>query len=223
MESADKYKSSIKVNYVVTGDHLEDFLNRFKNTLQADETAVSSTSSENKKSTSEIHKRDYNFFCIEEDFLSNLALIDKTIKPSTPEETIHEVQSYIVGSLEKMEQRACDFASEINNIKDFPLRCGLTFGTVFAGFVGSRKRSEYTALGMVVNLSARYMMKANWNTIYIDRFISNNIKDIYEFRYLEEQEFKGFSVKIPVYRLENKKESLHKTFSKENLSEEKTN
>ena len=107
---------------------------------------------------------------------------------------------------EKMYKRACDFASEINQMKNFPLRTGLTFGTVFAGFVGSLRRKEYTALGMVVNLSARYMMKADWNEIYIDRFISSNIKESYEYEFLKAQDFKGFAEKIPVYKLLNKTE-----------------
>jgi len=117
-------------------------------------------------------------------------------------------------ALEKMYKRACDFAFEVRNLVNFKTRIGLTFGTVFAGFVGSKVRSEYTALGMVVNLSARYMMKANWNDIYIDRYISTNIKDVYEFKYLNEQVFKGFSEKIPVYELTGKKEQLSKNVFK---------
>ena len=108
---------------------------------------------------------------------------------------------------ERMYKRACDFASEINTMKDFPLRAGLTFGTVFAGFVGSKRRQEYTGLGMVVNLSARYMMKADWQEVYIDRFVSSNVKDAYEYGFLGMQNFKGFSEKIPVYKLSDKTEA----------------
>ncbi|MCD4819998.1 MAG: tetratricopeptide repeat protein [Candidatus Cloacimonetes bacterium] len=108
---------------------------------------------------------------------------------------------------EKLFRRACDFALLIlnlqgsGNFEDFQTRIGLTFGTEFAGFVGSKKRIEYTALGMVVNLSARFMMKADWNEIYIDRFIYRNVKDKYEIDKLRAKNFKGFSEKISVYKL----------------------
>jgi class 3 adenylate cyclase len=79
---------------------------------------------------------------------------------------------------EKLFILACDFALSIKDLhlKGFTTRIGLTFGTAFAGFVGSEKRNEYTALGMVVNLSARFMMKADWNEIYIDRYFYQSLK-----------------------------------------------
>ncbi len=113
-------------------------------------------------------------------------------------------------ALEKMDERACDFALALKKLPNFPLRIGLTSGTVFTGFVGSDRRNEYTALGMVVNLSARYMMKADWNDIYLNRYISSNIKQKYEFEYLSDQDFKGFPDKIPVYNLLKKKELVQK-------------
>ena len=109
---------------------------------------------------------------------------------------------------EKIFKRACDFALTVKqlNLKDFKTRIGLTYGTVFSGFVDSKLRAEYTALGMVVNLSARFMMKAKWNEIYIDRFINKSIQNRYDINELSKQQFKGFKVKIPVYLLEKKKE-----------------
>ncbi len=115
---------------------------------------------------------------------------------------------------EKLFTRACDFALSVRDLylKGFKTRIGLTFGIAFAGFVGSAKRAEYTALGMVVNLSARFMMKADWNEIYVDRYIYPQIKDSFEINHLSDSEFKGFSEKIPVYELLKMKETIRKSF-----------
>jgi len=107
---------------------------------------------------------------------------------------------------EKIFSRACGFAQAILNIPNLNTRIGLTYGTVFAGFVGSELRCEYTALGMVINLSARFMMKANYGEIYIDKSIKKHIQNRYEINKLSKQKFKGFKEKISIYILEKKKE-----------------
>ncbi len=114
---------------------------------------------------------------------------------------------------EKLFKRACDFALAIRNLnfEDFKTRIGLTFGTAFAGFVGSEKRDEYTALGMTVNLSARYIMKAEWNEIFVDRYIFPQTKNNFKIDYISDIKFKGFIEKIPVYKLINKKETIQKS------------
>lgn len=109
---------------------------------------------------------------------------------------------------EKLNQRACDFALEIRDMAanlDVPLRAGCTMGKVFAGFVGSEQRCEYTALGMTVNLSARFMMKAQWGELFLDRRIVANVDRLYEITYMQDFQFKGFSEEIPVYTLLSKK------------------
>ena len=73
MASAGEYKPSANVNYVVTGNNLEDFLSRFEKTLQASETV-----SESEKSTSGIQERDYGFFCNEEDFIDEGDIVSLT-------------------------------------------------------------------------------------------------------------------------------------------------
>jgi len=109
-------------------------------------------------------------------------------------------------SKEQMEIRACDFALEVIRTKGFYCRIGLSFGTAFTGFVGSEKRGEYTALGMAVNVAARFMMKANWTEIFLDRFIYDKIKANYHTQNLGELELKGFQFKITAFRLQKKKE-----------------
>jgi len=120
---------------------------------------------------------------------------------------------------EKLNERACDFglkAQEMASKRKINLRMGLTHGKVFAGFIGSDLRCEYSALGVTVNLSARFMMKAKWQEIFIDRRVLENVETMYENDFLSEQDFKGFSEKIPVYRLTGKKEKYQaKTFEGE--------
>ncbi len=109
---------------------------------------------------------------------------------------------------EYLYERACNFSLEAIKIEDFPLRIGLTFGTVFTGFVGGDIRSEYTALGMVVNLSARFALYAKMGTILLDAPIYKNIQNAYQIDYKGEKYFKGFDKPIKVYQL-NKKILLH--------------
>ncbi|MBC8312676.1 MAG: tetratricopeptide repeat protein [Candidatus Cloacimonetes bacterium] len=109
---------------------------------------------------------------------------------------------------EKIHIRACDFVLAVNKIKNFKTKIGLTYYTAFAGFVGSKIRNEYTALGMSVNLAARFMIYANWNQILIDRYIYREIKELYEIEILKEAKLKGFKLKIQTYQLNEKKEDV---------------
>jgi tetratricopeptide (TPR) repeat protein/class 3 adenylate cyclase len=112
---------------------------------------------------------------------------------------------------ENLDERAADFALKVkeSGLKNgVNLRIGLTFGKVFAGFVGSDRRSEYTALGMTVNLSARFMMKAEWGEIYLDRRIYTNIENKFQMQFVRDEDFKGFTGKIPFYSLISKKEQF---------------
>ncbi len=105
---------------------------------------------------------------------------------------------------EKMFARACDFALALHQLPGIDLRVGMTFGTAFTGFVGSEVRSEYTALGMVVNLSARFAMKAGWRELYVDRFFCANLSQQYRIDFYRDEQFKGFPEPVPVYLLKHR-------------------
>ncbi|MCD4817581.1 MAG: tetratricopeptide repeat protein [Candidatus Cloacimonetes bacterium] len=113
---------------------------------------------------------------------------------------------------EKIYLRACNFAIAVRSLHKniFNIRIGLTYGTAFVGFVGSEIRCEYTALGMAVNLSARFMMKAELGEIFIDENIKKQINTNFEIETIPDQNFKGFIAKIPVNKLLRKIEIIKK-------------
>lgn len=108
---------------------------------------------------------------------------------------------------EKLFQRACEFALAAGHLANIRTRLGLACGTVFAGFIGSSIRKDYTALGLVVNLAARFMMKARWRAICIDGKIHSNVSGTYHTERLKSRRFKGFDGKVPVYLLKNRRAS----------------
>lgn len=73
---------------------------------------------------------------------------------------------------DRMPQRAAVFLASILQRHGETVRAGLTMGTAFTGFVGSERRCEYTALGDVVNLAARFAVKAKWGEALIDANIA---------------------------------------------------
>jgi len=119
-------------------------------------------------------------------------------------------------SMEKLYQRAADFALSLTDIPSFRFRVGLTAGVAFAGFVGSEKRHEYTALGNIVNLSARLMMKADWGQILTEKNLTNYLRQKYYLNFNQSCSLKGFSQKVDTWILKSpitKKE--HSCFSGE--------
>ena len=114
-------------------------------------------------------------------------------------------------SHERIYRRACDFAFAVNELPDFLCKIGLSFGLAFAGFTGSMRRSEYTVLGMAVNLAARYMMKAEFGQIFIDRFINKEVGEIYETKDMGKTQFKGFSEKIQTFTIISKLTEVSET------------
>ncbi len=110
---------------------------------------------------------------------------------------------------EKMEIRACSFTLSVMEIDNFNCRIGLSYGVAFAGFVGSKKREEYTSLGMSVNLASRFMMKARWKEIFIDKIIFEKVKENFDVSFIDNFKLKGFTQKISTYQL-NKKIELVK-------------
>jgi class 3 adenylate cyclase len=100
----------------------------------------------------------------------------------------------------------------IEKLKNLKWRIGITYGRVYSGFIGGRQRLQYSMLGDVVNLAARFMTKANWGEVWVSEDIYFLEKISYDFKKLGEFKFKGKSGKIPVYQLLEKKYILRTTF-----------
>lgn len=119
-------------------------------------------------------------------------------------------------------ERAINFILSLK--KDFKndFRAGITFGIAYSGFVGSELRSEFTCLGDIVNLSARFMMKAEFGQIWITNEIYQRIKDNYEAKSTGLHKFKGKEESIQVYELLNRKRKItRKLFEGEILGRNK--
>ena len=112
---------------------------------------------------------------------------------------------------ENNETRALNFIwqlkKELNN--EFVIRAGMSKGIVYCGFNGAELRQEFTCLGNTVNQSARFMMKAGWNEIWLSKNLASNSN--YRFDLLGEYTYKGRGKKIPSYKLIGK--PLDKTIS----------
>ena len=104
-------------------------------------------------------------------------------------------------SFEKNVEIALDFILDMRAIStDVQWRAGLTYGTVYAGIMGGNERCEYTAIGDIVNLSARFMMKANWNEILLTEKIYNYTHKDYDIKLLGNFDYKGISKPVPTFK-----------------------
>lgn len=102
---------------------------------------------------------------------------------------------------ENNDTRALNFIWQLTKETNhkFKIRAGLCKGIVYCGFNGAEIHKEFTCLGNTVNQSARFMMKAGWNEIWLDQNLIQN--NSYTYNLLGEFEFKGRAGKISAYQL----------------------
>jgi len=98
-------------------------------------------------------------------------------------------------------QRAIGFINSLRKEFQAEVRAGVTFGTVFAGINGSEKRAVYGVIGGVVNLSARFMMKADWGQVLLDSKVQERVKSQYGTEAITPKRFKGFAGKVTAHLL----------------------
>ncbi|CAN0087222.1 unnamed protein product, partial [Discosporangium mesarthrocarpum] len=79
------------------------------------------------------------------------------------------------------------------------VKIGVTTGTAFAGVIGNASRSEYAAVGDVVNMSARLMGKATPNTMLCDAQTRKEAGDQFNFKESMRIKVKGKEHLITVY------------------------
>jgi len=108
-------------------------------------------------------------------------------------------------SYEDNVQRAIDFVDAVRKDYHDELRAGVTFGTVFAGIKGSLRQAIYGVIGDTVNLSARFMMKADLGNVWVDENISRIIDRQFELIRVRPRKIKGFSERIRYFKLVGRK------------------
>lgn len=88
-------------------------------------------------------------------------------------------------ALEQSEKKACLLAMEAQIRWKQSIKIGFSSGIVFTGLIGSVNRNEYSALGMVVNLSSRITSNTAWGTIQLPATVSEKIA--HQFQFTESQ------------------------------------
>ncbi|MCP5080607.1 MAG: adenylate/guanylate cyclase domain-containing protein, partial [Alphaproteobacteria bacterium] len=92
-------------------------------------------------------------------------------------------------------------------------RAGITYGLAYAGIAGGQKRCEYTYHGEVVNLAARFMMKAAWGEIFVSGAVVRKAPS-FRFAYKGEFAYKGITEPVPTYVLLGRKaETVARAFT----------
>ncbi|MGE3062070.1 MAG: tetratricopeptide repeat protein [bacterium] len=115
-------------------------------------------------------------------------------------------------SFEKNLERSIECAKAIVSLDEKNIRAALTYGRVYAGYIGSRERCTYTILGDKVNMSARIMSSSPYGALWTEKHVAEEMKWKYVFSEIGEILFKGKSRKEMVYEIKSKK----------NLSREET-
>lgn len=101
-----------------------------------------------------------------------------------------------------------EFVSTENGQQTPILRAGLALGTVYAGFIGGKERSEYTVIGDMVNLAARLAQQADWGEIWLSEAAAVRLQKSCFIHPLGEYRFKGIREMVPAYRLESRRSRM---------------
>lgn len=115
-------------------------------------------------------------------------------------------------SYENNIERALDFTLAVKADTSHKVKAGITCGTVYAGSIGSKKRSTYTVLGDTVNLAARFMQKADWGKIWVSSPVASRVKTADGLGELGPLTFKGKSEPVTVFELLAPKEMAKEFF-----------
>ncbi|MDD3626498.1 MAG: adenylate/guanylate cyclase domain-containing protein, partial [bacterium] len=119
--------------------------------------------------------------------------------------------------------KALDFILELkkNLGNSVNVKFGASFGTVYAGLVGSNIRGEYSVLGKTVNLSSRLTVLSKQGQISCDEQLFNESVNSFEFKKLPATVIKGFKNKQNLFGLTGKKKEVSESFTGMMIGREK--
>jgi len=109
-------------------------------------------------------------------------------------------------SYENNLHRAVDFLYSIRDRYRENIRAGITYSMAYTGFIGSKRRCEYTANGDKVNQAVRLMSVADWGEIFVSANVERKLTNLYFFHDIGNVLLKGKSESVAVYALMNRKE-----------------
>lgn len=98
-------------------------------------------------------------------------------------------------------ERALRYLSQVRTAFAARIKAGVSYGKVFAGFVGSRKRSTYTVMGDSVNIAARLMSVTSWDSIWVDERTAKTGVDLVESLPVGNLPLKGKTQELPTWSL----------------------
>jgi len=116
-------------------------------------------------------------------------------------------------SFENNIERALEFVLNLSQNFGATFRSGITYGTVYTGIIGGKERGEYSAIGNVINLSARFMTKAKWGEFLVDIYISENQRINFSFNKLGDFNFKGITGSTSTFKFIGKNNDLKESFN----------
>ncbi|MCK5599126.1 tetratricopeptide repeat protein [bacterium] len=105
--------------------------------------------------------------------------------------------------------RALDLVKRIGSFaekrKGLTVRGGISYGAVYAGFIGNSDRGTYTMIGDNVNQAARFTSNARKKQIWTDENIAGKMSMHYSFKQLPIQKFKGKGIGVIPHILGDRK------------------
>ena len=115
-------------------------------------------------------------------------------------------------------ERALEFTLSIQDLlaplqkeSNLRYRIGITSGMAYTGIVGGAERCQYAAVGTYVNLAARLMIHAEWDTVLVDEPVQRSRH--FRFQKIGNTRYKGIEGDIPTYELMGRNTEDKPTFT----------